>query len=161
MNHSSEHHDFSRQKLLTPKRIRFVSTSKYTHNKIVTKKCFVKSCFARKYFAIKSKPCSSGSRLVFGKCLVRTLTGTVDVLNKVLHGPYRCPDYYEAFPTKYFPIRHQKWSYYSTLCSVIQSCRSFLGRMHKFSINYEEILSRAHGNFQEQKKFLESSDNYN
>ena len=59
-------------------------------------------------FPIKSKSCSSGSRLVFGKCLVRTLTGTVGVLNKVLRGPYRWLGYYGAFPTKYFPIRHSE-----------------------------------------------------
>jgi hypothetical protein len=51
----------------------------------------------------------------------------------------------------------KKWSYYLTLYSVIQNCRSFLGRLPKFSTDYEEIISRAHGNFQEQKKFLESS----
>jgi len=40
--------------------------------------------------------------------MVRTLAGTVGILNKVLRGPYRCLDYYGAFPTKYFPIRHSE-----------------------------------------------------
>jgi len=34
---------------------------------------------------------------------------------------------------------------------------TFCGRLPKLSINFEEILSRAHGNFKEQNKVLESS----
>ena len=47
-----------------------------------------------------------------------------------------------------------KHSYADTLC---QCWRVFLRARAKLSINFEEILSRAHGNFEEQNMVLESS----
>jgi hypothetical protein len=39
---------------------------------------------------------------------------------------------------------------------VVHSWRIFWGRMHNLSVNYEENISRANGNFEEQNKFLKS-----
>jgi len=48
----------------------------------------------------------------------------------------------------------KKHSYADTLC---QGWRVFLRARAKLSINFEEILSRAHVNFEEQNMVLESS----
>jgi hypothetical protein len=57
--------------------------------------------------------------------------------------------------------RNWTWSWSNTgYCSVVRLERPggyFRGCVPKLSINFEEILSRAHGNFEDQYKVLEPS----
>jgi len=66
-----------------------------------------------------------------------------------------------SFPLDHFSLlsgRHKKYNFWDALQEPYdRDWKTFRGRAPKWSINFEEILSRALGGFEEQDKVLECS----